>query len=191
MVRGANLTFVLLGFVLFFMHIRAVAAPSGSPSRAMMNHRRLSPFLLICAKAVGSAYKNVLALLVMPAVKYLLRGVWEMEERRPVRRVLLLRLAGRHGPGRGHGPEPLCQLGPIVQTAYARVMFLTSGKFFVDALPDRFRQLMDLNPLSTCWIDAATRPSSNTRPGRPRLSTRPWSSWRRWCWRCWSRTGCA
>lgn len=148
-VRGDDLTFVLLGFVLFFMHIRTVASVSGSLNRAMMNHQRLSPFLMICVKAVGSAYKNVLALLILLALNYLLRGVYEMEHLGLFAATIFWCWVGGIAVGTLFlGLNRQVTWGPIIQTAYVRIMFFTSGKFFVaNALPERYRQFMDWNPL--------------------------------------------
>lgn len=53
-IRGDSLTFVLIGFVIFFMHIRTVAAVAGALRPDMMNHQRLTPFLMVCVKATSS-----------------------------------------------------------------------------------------------------------------------------------------
>ena len=148
-IRGDDLTFVLLGFVLFFMHIRTVAAVGGSLNRSMMNHQRLSLFLMICVKVVGSAYKNTVALLVMLALNYLLRGVYEMQDVGLFAAAFFWCWLGGIAVGTLFlGLNRYVTWGMVIQTAYIRIMFFTSGKFFVaNALPERYRQWMDWNPL--------------------------------------------
>lgn len=148
-VRGDDLTFVLIGFVLFFMHVRTAAAVAGALNRSMMNHQRLSPFLLICVKAVGSAYKHTLAIAVLLALNYLLRGVHEMQEPGLFAAATFLCWLGGVAVGTLFlGLNRYVTWGPVVQTAYVRIMFFTSGKFFVaNSLPSTFRMFMDWNPL--------------------------------------------
>lgn len=148
-IRGDDLTFVILGFVLFYMHIRTLAPVSGSLNRALMNHQRLSLFLMICVKATGAAYKHTLAVIVMLAMNYLFRDVYAMQDiGQFVTACFFCWLSGAAIGAIFIGLNYYVSWGPVVQTAYVRIMFFTSGKFFVaNALPSRFRQFMDWNPL--------------------------------------------
>ena len=148
-VRGDNLTFVLVGFVIFFMHIRTVAAVSGALRPDMMNHQRLTPFLMVCVKAVSSAYKNVLALIIMLVLNWVLRDVYEMQD--PLTFVLVIFFCWFGGVAVGIIFLALSRYftwGALIQTAYVRICFFTSGKFFVaNLVPSGIRPFMDWNPL--------------------------------------------
>ena len=148
-VRGDKMTFVLLGFVIFFMHIRTVTAVTQALREDMLNHQRMSPFLLISVKAISSAYKLILAVLILFVMNYLLRDVYEMQN-------LLLFLSVMFWCWLGGIAVGIIFLaavryltwGALLQTAYIRIMFFTSGKFFVaNAMPGFLRPLMDWNPL--------------------------------------------
>ena len=148
-VRGDNMTFVLLGFVIFFMHIRTVTAVTTALREDMLNHQRMSPFLLICVKAISSGYKLILALLILIVMNYLLRDVYEMEDLLHFLAVMFWCWMG----GVAVGIIFLAAVryltwGSLLQTAYIRIMFFTSGKFFVaNNMPGFMRQFMDWNPL--------------------------------------------
>lgn len=148
-VRGDDLTFIVLGFVVFFMHIRTVGAVAGSLREDMLNHQRLSPFLLVSVKAISSAYKIVLALIIMIVLNYLLRDVYEMQDLLHFLAVVFWCWVG----GIAVGIIFLAAIryftwGGLLHTTYTRVMFFTSGKFFVaNNLPGSIRGFMDWNPL--------------------------------------------
>ncbi|MEM1161602.1 MAG: ABC transporter permease [Pseudomonadota bacterium] len=148
-VRGDHLTFVLIGFILFFVHIRTVAAVAGALRQDMMNHQRLSPFLMVCVKAISSFYKNTFALLIMLVANYLLRDVWEMQD--PYRFVSAYFWAWFGGIGVGIlflAAVRYFTWGALLQTTYVRIMFFTSGKFFVaNSMPGFLRPYMDWNPM--------------------------------------------
>jgi len=148
-IRGDDLTFVLTGFILFFVHVRTVSAVAGALRQDMMNHQRLSPFLMICVKALGSLYKNTFALLIMLVANYLLRDVYEMENAFLFAWVYLWCWIGGIGVGIIFlAANRYVSWGPLLQTTYIRVMFFTSGKFFVaNLLPGQIRPFMDWNPL--------------------------------------------
>jgi ABC-type polysaccharide/polyol phosphate export permease len=148
-VRGDYMTFVLLGFVIFFMHVRTVNQVANALREDMLNHQRLSPFLLVSVKGISSAYKIVLALIILIAANYLARDVYEMQN-------LLLFLSAVFWCWIGGVAVGMVFLaanrylswGPLLQTAYVRIMFFTSGKFFVaNQLPGFMRPFMDWNPL--------------------------------------------
>ncbi|MEM9060171.1 MAG: ABC transporter permease [Pseudomonadota bacterium] len=148
-VRGDNLTFVLIGFIIFFMHIRTVGAVAGSLRPDMMNHARMTPFLMVCVKAISSGYKNILALIIMMVLNYLLRDVWEMQDALTFVIVIFFCWFG----GVAMGIVFLAAIryftwGGLLQTTYVRICFFTSGKFFVaNMVPSDIRPFMDWNPL--------------------------------------------
>ena len=148
-VRGDNLTFVLIGFIIFFMHIRTVAAVAGALRPDMMNHQRLTPFLMVCVKAISSGYKNVLALIIMMILNWVLRDVYEMQD--PLLFVIVIFFCWFGGIAVGIVFLALNRYftwGALIQTAYVRIMFFTSGKFFVaNLVPSNMRVFMDWNPL--------------------------------------------
>ena len=149
LVRGDKMTFVLIGFIIFFMHVRTVTAVTAALREDMLNHQRLSPFLLICVKAISSAYKMVLALLILVVMNYLLRGVYEMQD--PLHFISAMFWCWLGGVAVGIiflAAVRYLTWGPVLQTAYIRVMFFTSGKFFVaNNIPGAIRPYMDWNPL--------------------------------------------
>ncbi|MEM1299596.1 MAG: ABC transporter permease [Pseudomonadota bacterium] len=148
-VRGDKMTFVLLGFVIFFMHIRTVTAVTQALREDMLNHQRMSPFLLISVKAISSAYKLILAVLILFVLNYLLRDVYEMQSPLLFLQVMFWCWVG----GIAVGIIFLAAVryltwGSLLQTAYIRIMFFTSGKFFVaNGMPGFMRPFMDWNPL--------------------------------------------
>ncbi|MEM0990575.1 MAG: ABC transporter permease [Pseudomonadota bacterium] len=148
-VRGDYMTFVLIGFVIFFMHVRTVGQVTNALREDMLNHQRLSPFLLVSVKAISSGYKIVLALLILIAMNYLLRDVYEMQDLLLFMSVMFWCWVG----GVAVGIVFLAAVryftwGTILQAAYIRLMFFTSGKFFVaNMIPGNIRPLMDWNPL--------------------------------------------
>ena len=148
-IRGDNLTFVLLGFIIFFMHIRTVAAVAGALRPDMMNHQRLTPFLMVCVKAVSSGYKNILALIILLILNWVLRDVYEMQD--PLLFIGVIFFCWFGGISVGIIFLALNRYftwGPLIQTAYIRIMFFTSGKFFVaNMVPGTIRPFMDWNPL--------------------------------------------
>ncbi|MEL6997792.1 MAG: ABC transporter permease [Pseudomonadota bacterium] len=148
-VRGDNLTFVLIGFIIFFMHIRTVSAVSGSLRPDMMNHARMTPFLMVCVKAISSAYKNILALIIMLILNFVLRDVWEMQD--PLTFVIVVFFCWFSGVAMGIiflAAIRYFTWGGLIQTTYIRICFFTSGKFFVaNTVPSGIRPFMDWNPV--------------------------------------------
>lgn len=148
-VRGDNMTFVLIGFVIFFMHIRTVTAVTGALREDMLNHQRLSPFLLVSVKAISAAYKLILAMLILLAMNYLLRDVYEMQD--PLKFIVVIFWCWLGGVAVGIiflAAVRYLTWGGLLQTAYIRIMFFTSGKFFVaNGMPGFLRPYMDWNPL--------------------------------------------
>ena len=148
-VRGDDLTFVLLGFVVFFMHIRTVAQVTNSLREDMLNHQRLSPFLLVSVKAISSGYKIILALIILLALNYLLRGVYEMQNL--LHFIIVIFWCWLGGIAVGiifMAAVRYLTWGALLQTAYIRIMFFTSGKFFVaNMIGSDWRYFMDWNPL--------------------------------------------
>lgn len=148
-IRGDDMTFILIGFILFFMHVRTLAAVAGSLKQDMMNHQRVTPFLMICVKAISAAYKNVLAFIIMLILNYLLRGVFEMQD--ALLFLVVMFWCWLFGIAAGVvllAANRYLTWGSILQTTYVRIMFFTSGKFFVaNAMPGVMRPFMDWNPL--------------------------------------------
>ena len=148
-VRGDDLTFVVLGFVIFFMHIRTVAQVTMALREDMMNHQRLSPFLLVTVKGISSGYKIILALIILLVLNYLIRDVYEMQN--PLRFLSVIFWCWMGGIAVGilfMAAVRYLTWGALLQTTYIRLMFFTSGKFFVaNLLSADIRWFMDWNPL--------------------------------------------
>lgn len=173
-VRGDDLTFVLIGFILFFVHVRTVSAVAGALRQDMMNHQRLSPFLMICVRALGSLYKNTFALLIMLVANYLLRDVYEMADPFMFSAAFFWCWIGGIGIGILFlAANRYFSWGSLVQTTYIRIMFFTSGKFFVaNSLPGFIRPYMDWNPIfhlldqgrAAAFINYTARTTNMTYP---------------------------
>lgn len=148
-IRGDALTFVITGFIIFFTHIRTVSAVAMSLRQDMLNHQRLTPFLMISVKALGQLYKNVFALLIMLAANYLLRDVYEMQD--PLLFISVIFWCWLGGVAVGTiflAINRYLSWGSLLNTMYIRIMFFTSGKFFVASkLPSTIRPYFDWNPL--------------------------------------------
>lgn len=148
-IRGDDLTFVLVGFFMFFFHIRTVAMVTGAIKRDMLNHQHATPFLFVCVKSLASLYKHLLALVILIGINYLLRDQYEMQDPLIFGIVLLMCWVG------GIAVGMICMAlvrylswGALIQSTYVRVMFFTSGKFFIaNLLPAQIRPIMDWNPL--------------------------------------------
>ena len=126
----------------------------------MMNHQRLTPFLMVCVKAISSGYKNLLALIVLILLNWVLRDVYEMQNHLVFIGVIFFSWFG--GVAAGIIFLALSRYfswGALVQTAYVRICFFTSGKFFVaNLVPSGIRPFMEWNPLFhllDCGRDAA------------------------------------
>lgn len=148
-IRGDSLTFVVTGFLIFFTHIRTVSAVTGSLRQDMLNHQRLTPFLMVSVKAAGALYKNVFALLIMFAANYLLRGVYEMHD--PLRFISVILWCWLGGIAAGTiflALDRYLSWGGVLSTTYIRIMFFTSGKFFIASkVGGAIRPYFDWNPL--------------------------------------------
>ncbi|MEM7239360.1 MAG: ABC transporter permease [Pseudomonadota bacterium] len=148
-IRGDDLSFIVLGFIFFFLHIRTAASVAGSLRGDMLAHNRLSPFLLVAVKACSTGYKMTLALLLMLLLNYLIRGVFEMQL--PLIFILTVFASWIGGVAVGvlmMAANRYLTWGGVLSSLYTRVMFITSGKFFVaNQLPGFIRPLFDWNPL--------------------------------------------
>ena len=148
-VRGDNLTFVMSGFILFFFHLRTATTVAGALKKDMMNHARATPFLLVTVKAISAGYTNLLALIVLMLMNGLLRGVYEMDN--PLGFITVVFWCWLGGVAVGMNVMALKYYfawGPLVESVYSRVMFLTSGKFFVaNNIGPLMRAVLEWNPL--------------------------------------------
>lgn len=148
-IRGDHMTFILIGFAVFFGHIQTVTAVSGSVNAGMLNHKRMSLFLMICVKSLSVLYKNIMSFGTLLAMNLLLRDVWHMENPR----LFILAFVWSWVGGVAVGVLILAaqryfSWGSMLKTVYTRVMFFTSGKLFVaNTLPGIIRPYMDWNPL--------------------------------------------
>lgn len=149
LVRGDDLTFVMSGFVLFFLHLRTAGAVAGALKKDMMKHARATPFLLVAVKAVSAAYNNLLALIILMLANYLLRGVFELHD--PLKFIAVLFWCWLGGVAVGMifmALKHYFTWGKLAENSYARIMFLTSGKFFVaNTIAPSLRAVLEWNPL--------------------------------------------
>lgn len=146
-VRGDDLTFLLSGFLLFFLHINVTNSVAGAIMPSMLPHQRASTFLFICVKACSSGYNGILAIVVILALNYLLRGVWEMQD--PLTAILVVIIVWLYATGLGMvflALQRYFTWAKVVKLTYTRIMFFTSGKFFLGNNAP-FREFYDWNPL--------------------------------------------
>lgn len=146
-VRGDDLTFLLTGFLIFFLHINTAGQVSQAVVPSMMPHQRATPFLFICVKASAAGYNNVLAIVAILVGNYLLRGIWEMQQ--PLWVIVTVLIAWLYGIGLGMvflALQRYFSWARALRTFYVRVMFFTSGKFFLGNNAP-YREFYDWNPL--------------------------------------------
>ncbi|MBY8974758.1 ABC transporter permease [Rhodobacteraceae bacterium NNCM2] len=149
-IRTDPLTFIFAGFLIFFMHVNTLTAVSGAmSSEGLLRHKRATPFLLMCVKAFAAGYKMNLVLLLMLALNFLIRDQWEMQNGLVFLTSLFLAWIGAVAVGGILiAANRYLTWGSLLQTAYIRVCFLTSGKFMIASqLPDFMRDVMGWNPL--------------------------------------------
>ncbi|MEO1491525.1 MAG: ABC transporter permease [Pseudomonadota bacterium] len=148
-IRGDHMTFILIGFAVFFGHIQTVTAVSGSVNAGMLNHKRMSLFLMICVKSLSILYKNILSFGTLLAMNYLFRDVWHMDN--PLLFITAFIWSWIGGVAVGVmilAAQRYFSWGSMLKTVYVRIMFFTSGKLFVaNTLPGFIRWTMDWNPL--------------------------------------------
>jgi ABC-type polysaccharide/polyol phosphate export permease len=148
-IRGDHMTFILIGFAIFFGHIQTVNAVAGSVSQGMLNHKRMSLFLMICVKSVAVLYKNILSFGTLLAMNFVFRDVWHMED--PWLFIMAFLWSWVGGVAVGViilAAQRYVSWGGMLKTIYMRVMFFTSGKLFVaNTLPGFVRPFFDWNPL--------------------------------------------
>ena len=146
-IRGDDLTFMLTGFMIFFMHIAAMSQVAGAINPLLMPHQKATPFLFICVKAFAVLYNHAMALVLVLLLNYLIRGVWEMDH--ALMAIGVLMLAWLYGVGLGMitlALQRYLSWAGLVRIAYIRIMFFTSGKFFVGNTAP-MREYYDWNPL--------------------------------------------
>ncbi|MEM0942986.1 MAG: hypothetical protein AAGI70_03475 [Pseudomonadota bacterium] len=148
-IRADRLTFLVGGVLVFFFHVQTATAVANALNPAMMRHAPATPFLFVCVKALGAGYKLTLAALILLAANGLVRGIWEMVD--PLTLIAALGIAWGGGVAVGvlfMAAKRYLTWAQIVQTAYMRLCFFTSGKFFVAShLPGQIRDVMEWNPL--------------------------------------------
>ncbi len=148
-VRGDHMTFILIGFAIFFGHIQTVTNVSGSINAGMLNHKRMSLFLLICVKSLAALYKNIMSFGTLLAMNYFLRDVWHMEDPMLFLSAFIWSWVGGITIGIGLlSAQRYFSWGSMLKTVYVRIMFFTSGKLFVaNSVPGFIRPYFDWNPL--------------------------------------------
>ena len=146
-IRGDDLTYLLSGFMVFFLHTATVGGVAGAIMPSMMPHQRATPFLFVCVKAFASLYTHMAAFAVILLFNYLIRGVWEMDH--ALLAIFTVLTAWLYGIGLGMillALQRYVSWANLVKIAYMRIMFFTSGKFFVGNTAP-MREMYDWNPL--------------------------------------------
>lgn len=148
-IRADPITFIIVGFFLFIMHIRVVMDMGKALGGGLLEHPHATPFLLICVKAFTIFYKQVMSAIILLALNYTIRGVYLMEDPLPFILAALLCWIGGVVIGTLFILVNMSfSWGGILQTLYIRVCFITSGKMVVASqVPGAMRAVMDWNPL--------------------------------------------
>lgn len=149
-IRTDTLTFIFAGFMVFFFHTRTLGAVTGSMTlEGMLRHKRATPFLLICVKAFGAGYKMSIVMIILMTLNYLVRGIFELQDGLMLLFTLFLAWIGAVALGIIFmAINRYFTWGTLIQTAYIRICFLTSGKFLVASqTPGFMRDAMGWNPL--------------------------------------------
>ncbi len=145
--RGDLITFLLTGIFLFFLCVRTQARVKLDGGKAMMG--RAQPILRAWAGAISVLYVTVAAMVIVFAGNWMIMGVAELQD--PAGVIAPVLVTWLFGLGAGFFLSGLSlDIGAreTMNLVFSRVMFVTSGKFFVaNAVPGWVRIWFDWNPL--------------------------------------------
>ncbi|MFD0860139.1 ABC transporter permease [Roseovarius aquimarinus] len=151
-IRGDFLLYTMTGVFLFLVHTKAVSAVVACEGAAspMLRHHSVTAHVLLAACALGSLYKQLVALGVILSVCHL--AITPIEIHAPAMALAALGLAWLSGCGIGlvllAGKPWAPSTTMLAATVYARISMIASGKMFVaNTLPSSVLVLFDWNPL--------------------------------------------
>ncbi|MEL6582487.1 MAG: hypothetical protein AAFQ36_01525 [Pseudomonadota bacterium] len=159
LIRGDFVMFMMTGIFAYLMHIRAVKNLQGAGGGAagMIFYARASKLLNLLASAFHELYLNIIAMMVVMATAYFVRGY--LEAYQPHYMIKPMFFAWASGLGVGMTFAAIAPMAPMFASSffmiYRRVQMITSGKAFVaNVLPTSLLPFFTWNPLFHC-IDQA------------------------------------
>lgn len=151
-VRGDFLLYIMSGIFLFMTHTKTMGAVVGSegPSSPMMKHAPMNTAIAILAAAIGTLYIQTLSLLGILFIYHVAFTPVVIDD--PIGALGMLILSWFTGFGIGLIFLAIKPWFPtfvgILNTVYARVNMLASGKMFAaNTLPSFMVAMFDWNPL--------------------------------------------
>lgn len=151
-IRGDFLLYIMSGIFLFMTHTKTMGAVVGAegPASPMMKHAPMNTAIAILAAAFGTLYIQALSLLMILFVYHV--GFTPIEIDQPIGALGMLLLGWFTGLGVGLVFLSLKPWYPnlvgVLNTVYARVNMIASGKMFVaNTLPGFMLAMFDWNPL--------------------------------------------
>jgi ABC-type polysaccharide/polyol phosphate export permease len=151
-IRGDFLLYLMSGIFLFLTHTKAMGAIVGAegPASPMMKHAPMNTIIAISAAALSSLYLQLLSMAVVMFGIHVLINPIDIYD--PVSALLMLMLAWSSGLSIGLVLLAIKPWAPsfvmILNTIYARINMIASGKMFVaNALPSFMINWFSWNPL--------------------------------------------
>ncbi|MCK0168528.1 ABC transporter permease [Jannaschia sp. S6380] len=151
-IRGDFVLYIMTGIFLFMTHIKAMGAVVGSegPTSPMMKHAPMNTAIAITAAALSSLYLQTLSMFL---ILFGVHVAWHpIEIFDPAGAAMMFLLAWFVGVAIGMvllAVKPwFPNLVTVVNSVYARVNMIASGKMFVaNTLPSTLLPFFDWNPL--------------------------------------------
>lgn len=151
-IRGDFLLYIMSGIFLFMTHTKTMGAVVGAegPASPMMKHAPMNTAIAILAAALSTLYIQMLSLLMILFVYHVAFTPVVIEQ--PMGALGMLLLGWFSGLGVGLvflSIKPWYpNLVSVLNTVYARVNMIASGKMFVaNSLPNFMLAMFDWNPL--------------------------------------------
>lgn len=151
-IRADFMLFLISGISPFLLHVRCVAAVSGSYKigNPLMKHRPLTPLVLVMAAAFTELYRQTLAVMVVLSIYHIMFNPVHVVD--PVGCAAMFILAWLAGLATGLFFLGISAWAPkgagLLSTVYRRVSMIASGKMMVaNALPNAIIMFFYWNPL--------------------------------------------
>jgi ABC-type polysaccharide/polyol phosphate export permease len=151
-IRGDFLLYLMTGIFLFLTHTKAMGAllSSEGPAAPMMKHAPMNTIISICSSALSSLYLQTLSMMVVMFGIHTLFNPLVIYD--PISAWLMFLLAWSSGVGIGMCLLAFKPWAPnfvmILNTVYARLNMIASGKMFVaNTLPGFMIGWFEWNPL--------------------------------------------
>lgn len=151
-IRADFMLFLITGISPFLLHVKCVAAVSGSYKigNPLVKHRPLTPLVLVMAAALAELYRQTLAMAAILSVYHVMFNPIDLLD--PVGCAAMFLLAWLAGVATGLFFLGVSAWAPkaanMVSTVYRRVSMFASGKMMVaNALPNAIIVFFYWNPL--------------------------------------------